>query len=129
MPRFLLGWILSLAANALALVLAWVLIPGFKLTSVWGFILAVVIFGILNAIAVWTVSKSLRGRADRLMPAVGIISTFLALLITSLLNTGLEIDGLSTWIVATVLIWLVSMIIWVIPGPWRSASRPRTKKG
>lgn len=127
MPRFLLGWILSLAANAIALLLASVLIGGFRLTSAWGFIFAVIVFGILNAIATWGVGRGLRGRADRLMPAAGLLSTFIALVLTSWLSGGLEIDGVTAWIVATVLIWLVSMIIWVIPGPWRASARPRVK--
>ena len=128
MPRFLLGWLLSLAANAIALILASLFVSGFTLTSAWGFILAVVIFGVLNAIAGWGVSRSLRGRADALMPATGIISTFVALLLTTWLGSGLEIDGVTAWIISTVFIWLVSMIIWVIPGPWRAASRARVKK-
>ena len=128
MPRFLLGWILSLAANAIALVLASLLISGFSITSAWGFIFAVIAFGILNGIATWGVGRGIRGRADRLMPAVGIFSTFLALLVTTWLSGGLRIDGIGTWIIATVFIWLVSMIIWVIPGPWRASTRPRVAK-
>lgn len=128
MPRFLLGWVLSLAANAIALLLASLLISGFSITSAWGFIFAVIAFGILNAIAGWGVGRGLRGRLDRLMPAAGIFSTFLALLLTTWLSGGLAIDGIGTWIIATVFIWLVSMIIWVIPGPWRTSARTRSTR-
>jgi hypothetical protein len=37
----------------------------------------------------------------------------------------LEIDGIGTWIGATLLIWIVSMFIWVIPGPWRTFKKER----
>lgn len=125
MPRFLLGWLLSLAANAIAILLAWALLDGFHLSFPLGFVVAVVAFGILNGIAAWAVSKGLRGRADRLMPAAGLIATFVALLLTTLFPDSLRIEGITTWIAATVLIWLVSMVIWVIPGPWRASTRPR----
>lgn len=125
MPRFLLGWLLSLAANAIAILLAWGILDGFHLSFPLGFIIAVVAFGLLNGIASWIVSKGLRGRADRLMPAAGLISTFLALVLTTLIPDSLHIEGITTWIAATVLIWLVSMVIWVIPGPWRASTRPR----
>lgn len=126
MPRFLLGWLLALAANAIALLLAWALLDGFRLSFPFGFVVAVVAFGLINGIASWAVTKGLRGRADRLMPAAGLIATFLALLLTSLVPDSLSIDGVTTWIAATVLIWLVSMVIWVIPGPWRASTRPRS---
>ena len=53
------------------------------------------------------------------MPLTGLVATYLALLLCDLLTRGLSIDGFWTWFWATVIIWLVSMIIWVIPGPWR----------
>lgn len=120
-----MGWILSLAANAIALLIAWALLDGFQLSFPLGFVVAVIVFGILNGILGWILTKGMRGRADRMMPAVGLISTFLALFVTTLVSDGLVIDGVSTWIIATVLIWIISMLIWVIPGPWRASTKLR----
>ena len=45
MPRFLLGWVLGLGANAIALILCALLFgDDFKFTSIMGFIVAVVVF-------------------------------------------------------------------------------------
>lgn len=129
MPRFLLGWLLSLAANAIALLIAWAILDGFHLSFPLGFVVAVIAFGILNALIGWIVTKSIRGRADRIMPIAGLISTFLALLITTFIGDGLSIDGVSTWVLATLLIWIISMLIWVIPGPWRASTRVQARKG
>lgn len=121
------GWILTLAANAIALLLAWLALDGFQLSFPLGFIVAVVAFGLINGLAMWLVTRVLRGRADRLMPAAGLIATLLALIVTTLVPDSLTIDGLSTWLWATLIVWIVPMLIWVLPGPWRSSQRPSQK--
>ena len=50
------------------------------------------------------------------------------LLLTSLLTPGLSIDGIGTWVIATLIIWVLSVFIWVIPGPWRTVKRERDRK-
>lgn len=125
MPKFLISWLLGLGANAIALVLAAFLFPGFDLT-LDGFILALIIFAVLTAFLPWLILRVLLRHAGSLIALSGLIATFLALLITSLVSSGLEIDGIGTWIGATLLIWVVSMFIWVIPGPWRTFKKSRT---
>ena len=128
MPKFLLGWLLSLAANAIALVICWLLLPGFNLSFPIGFIVAVVLFGIFSAFFSWLVFKLLRDKGSAVVALTGLISTFLALLLTSLLTDGLDIDGVTTWILGTLIIWLISVLIWFIPGPWRDRRREQEAK-
>ncbi|TEX51528.1 MAG: hypothetical protein B7C55_05125 [Actinomycetales bacterium mxb001] len=128
MPKFLLGWLLSLAANAIALVICWLLLPGFKLSFPIGFIVAIVLFGIFSAFFSWLVFKMLRDKGSSVVALTGLLSTFLALLLTSLLTEGLDIDGVTTWILATLIIWLISVLIWFIPGPWRNRRRESEAK-
>lgn len=119
MPRFLISWLLGLGANAIALILAALIFPGFTLTFE-GFIIALLVFAVLSALLPWLVLKFLMRHAGSLIALSGLVGTFLALLVTSLLTSGLDIDGTWTWIGATLLIWIISMFIWVIPGPWRT---------
>ena len=119
MPRFLISWLLGLGANAIALILAALIFPGFTLTFE-GFIVALLVFALLSALLPWLVLKFLMRHAGSLIALSGLVGTFLALLVTSLLTSGLDIDGTWTWIGATLLIWIISMFIWVIPGPWRT---------
>lgn len=128
MPKFLLGWILSLAANAIALIVCWLLLPGFNLSFPIGFIVAVVLFGIFSGFFSWLVFKLLRDKGSAVVALTGLISTFLALLLTSLLTDGLDIDGVTTWILGTLIIWLISVLIWFIPGPWRDRRREQEAK-
>ena len=119
MPRFVMSWILGLGTTAIALVICWIFLSGFHI-NLSGFIVALIIFAILSAVFTGIVTRSLRKHANSIIALSGLISTFLALLITDLLSSGLQIDGVSTWILATVIIWLISMFIWLIPGPWRN---------
>jgi putative membrane protein len=36
--------------------------------------------------------------------------TFLGLLLTSLISDGLRIEGASTWVLATVIVWVASLL-------------------
>ena len=120
MPRFLMGWLLGLGANAIALLLCTVIFgSNFRFTSWTGFFLAVVVFAILSGIFTWFTLKFLIRHAGSIIALTGLIATLLALWVTTLL-TGLEISGITTWVLASLLIWIVSMFIWLIPGPWRA---------
>lgn len=127
MPAFVLAWLLGLAANAIALLVCWLLLPGFAITPV-GLVVAVVLFAVFSAVFSWAVMKVLQDQGAAVVALTGLISTFLALVLTATFTPGLTIDGLGTWVIATVIIWLISVLIWVIPGPWRKARREREAK-
>ena len=47
---------------------------------------------------------------------VALISTFVALLVTDLVSDGLSISGIGTWIGATVVVWLASLLaVFILP--------------
>lgn len=119
MPRFLIGWLLGLGGAAVALVVSAVLFEGFSLNAE-GLVGALVIFGVLTAILPYFVLKALLRRAGSVIALSGLVATFLALLITDLVSSGLTVRGLDTWFGSTLLIWLLSMFIWLLPGPWRT---------
>lgn len=119
-PRFFVGWLLGVAANAIALVLCCLYLPGFTVSFPIGNIMPVVFFGIFSAFFSWLVFRLLRDKGSSVVALTGLLSTFLSLLLTSLLTSDIEIDGISTWVLATLIIWLISVLIWFIPGPWRA---------
>jgi hypothetical protein len=50
------------------------------------------------------------------MGGVALISTFVALLITDLFTDGLSISGIGTWIGATVVVWVGSLLaVFILP--------------
>jgi hypothetical protein len=118
-----MGWILGLAGNAIGLLLAALLLGAdFKINGVWGFIVSLVLFALLSAIFTWLVFKFLIRNAGSIVALTGLVSTFLALLLTSLLTEGLDINGWG-WVWGTLIVWILGMFIWLIPGPWRRHAR------
>ena len=119
MPRFLLGWLLGLGGNAIGLILASLILGSdFSLDFPLAFIVSLVVFAILSAIFTALTLKFLVRNAGSIVALTGVISTFLALLITSLFTSGLDINGMG-WVWGTLIVWVCGMFIWLIPGPWR----------
>ena len=136
MRRWFMGWLLGLGGNALGLLLAWVIVPGFEIKGVIGFLVSLVVFAILSALFTWLMFRTLLRHAGSLVPLTGLASTFLALAVTVLLpiKDGIDISGWG-WLWGTLVVWVLSMFIWVLPGPWRrykktgSAGRPSDGAG
>ena len=131
MPRFLMGWLLSLALAAIGLVLCTVIFgDDFEMTKgITGFLVALVIFAVLNGIIPLIVFKLLRSHADSMIALTGLISAFLSLWITSILPWGgLSINSFGTLVLSSLLVWVLSMVIWVIPGPWRTHRREAERR-
>ena len=53
-------------------------------------------------------------RSGLLQSASALIATFLSLVITVLVSDGLNIEGAFTWVIATVLVWLLTMVAGVL---------------
>lgn len=120
--RLIIGWLLGLAGNAVGLILAALILPDdqfsielFSLSFFW----AVLIFAIVSAFFTFIVFKFLMRNAGSIVALTGLISTFIALLITSLVSDGLSIGGWG-WVWGTLIVWICGMFIWLIPGPWRA---------
>lgn len=126
MPRFIVGWFLGLAGTAVGLVVAGLLLGAdFKLNGVVGFFVSLIVFAILSALFTWLVFKFLIRNAGSIVALTGLISTFLALLVTSIFTSGLDIDGWG-WVWGTLIVWVFGMFIWLIPGPWRRHAKDKS---
>lgn len=125
MPRFLIGWFLGLAGTAIGLILASLILgTDFELNGVVGFFVSLIVFAILSAFFTWLVFKFLLRNAGSVVALTGLVSTFLALLVTSIFTSGLDINGWG-WVWGTLIVWVLGMFIWLIPGPWRRHAQER----
>lgn len=109
MIRFFFRTVLSLLANAVGLLAAALLLDGFSVNS-FAFVVAVGIFTLATAVLGPFITKVALKNADYLVGGIALVNTFVALLLTSLFSSGISIDGLSTWVLATLIVWLFSMI-------------------
>ncbi len=109
MIRFLISIVINLAAAAVGLIVASLVLDDFTITAS-GFLVTVVVFGVLQGVLGPFIARTAHRNAPALMGGIGLVTTFVALLITDLVTDGLSIEGTQTWILATLIVWLASLI-------------------
>ncbi|WP_448811606.1 phage holin family protein [Agromyces bauzanensis] len=115
MLRLLIRILISLVTSALGLLLAMWILPDFHIE--WGgFVVAVVVFTIAQAVLAPFIFNVARKHASAILGGIGLVSTFVALLIASLFPSGIRIDGAVTWVLATLVVWIVTALgTWLLP--------------
>jgi putative membrane protein len=113
MVRTLIKVGLTIAGNAIGLIVAAVLLDDVHLDGA-AFILAVVIFTVAELILEPLIEKMVTQHAERLRMFTSLVTTFLALLVTDLISDGLDIEGATTWLLATVIVWAGTLLAGVI---------------
>lgn len=109
MIRFLISAAIYLGAAAVGLVVAAVVLDDFTV-DIGPFIVVVAIFAALQGVLTPFVARTAHRNAPALVGGAGLITTFVALVITDVLSDGLTIRGVGTWIVATLIVWIATMI-------------------
>lgn len=110
MIRILVRALIFLGSAAIGLIAAALLLDGFDLDS-GGFALVVVIYAVVQMILSPFLMKFTARNAAAFMGGVGLLATFVALLVASLVGDSLTITGgAATWIAATVVVWLVTAL-------------------
>lgn len=109
MVRLLLNTLVFLGSAAIGLLVAAWLVPGVRV-SVSGFVVAVTVFALAQAVLAPFIAKMASRYASAFLGGIGLVSTFVALLLASVLTHGLSIRGVGSWIAATVVVWLVTAI-------------------
>jgi uncharacterized membrane protein YvlD (DUF360 family) len=109
--RLIVRTLVAVAANAVGLLVAAALLDDFQL-DFSGFILAVIIFTVAFALMQPFLVSTMRrgGGSSAALGGVALIATFVSLLITDVLSDGLNIEGVGTWIAATVIVWLAALL-------------------
>lgn len=109
MVRFLASTALYLLANALGLLAAATLLDGFTLRP-WGFVLSVLIFTAVETLLGPFVLKVAIRYAPALRGGIALVTTFVGLLLTSVLTDGLRIEGALTWVLAPFVVWAFVLV-------------------
>lgn len=120
--------LLSWAANAIALAAAAALLDHVTVHKPDDLVLAAALFGVLN-----TVLKPIL----RLLSLPFAIITFgiawffvsmLMLRLTADIVPGFAIHGFSTLVWATLIVWVVNLVLDLAPGPWQGTRRRRSRR-
>ena len=107
--RLVLRTFVLLASWAIGLSVAAWIVPRVSL-SVPGFIVAVAVFAVTEAILSVSILKLPHRYASLLLGGTGLALTIVALILASALTHGLTIDGMASWLATTVVVWLVTTI-------------------
>ena len=84
--------------------------------SVSGFLIAVAVFALAQSILAPFIFNVARKYAPAMLGGIGLVSTFVALLIATWFPEGLRISGVSSWISATLVVWIVTALgAWLLP--------------
>lgn len=134
MIRVLLRLAVYLGSAALGLLVAALLIDGVTVDVV-GFIVTVVVFAITQSLLTPLVAALARKYAAAFVGGVGLVATLVALLLAHTLTDGLTIDGgILTWVLTTLVVWLVTAAAAVLLPKWvfskdDDAKKRKDKKG
>ncbi len=120
MIRFLIRTLIFLASAAIGLIVADLILEGFRIdwSNWWGFVLAIVIFAVLQSVLAPWLARVAQRNAPALLGGIGIVSSFVALVVVALIpKAGIEIgEPWWTWLLAPAIVWLVTALAtWFLP--------------
>ncbi len=109
MIRLLLNVAIALGSSALGILVApWLL--GDMPVKASGFVVAVVVFTLAQAVLSPFITKVAARNAPAFLGGIGLVSTLVALVIANVFTDGLSISGVSTWVLASLIVWLVTAV-------------------
>ena len=109
MVRLLVRTLIALAANAVGLIVAALVLDDVQLDAT-SFVVAVVIFTVVFALLQPFLAVQFRRMGSGVIGAVALIATLVSLIVTDLLTDGLSISGVTTWILAALIVWLAALV-------------------
>lgn len=109
MIRFLISTVAYLCANAIGLLLAAAVLPGFVIDPL-SFIIAVAIFSLVQSVMGPLITKISLKNFPQLMGGIALVTIFAGLFITDMIMDSMEIGGIANWLAATLLVWIGSLI-------------------
>jgi hypothetical protein len=112
----ILRLVVSLISSAVAFIVADLLLDDFVVTYPLGLIIPVALFTVATVLLGPVVSAMIEKYATWASIAVGLIITFLALLITDLVSDKLTIEGVGTWVIGTAIVWVASIVTALVAG-------------
>jgi putative membrane protein len=107
--RFLVSISVQVIANAIGIIIAAWILDDMSLTAA-AFILDVLIFTGIEFVAQPVTTKMAMRHSSALLGGSAVIASFIALVLTAWLSDGLQISGATTWLLATGIIWLASLL-------------------
>ena len=109
MIRFLVNFAVFMAAAAIGLLVADIVLDDLSINYPVGFLIAAVLFGLIQAIIEPLMASITQKNAQMLTGGVGLFSALIALFVTATISDNISVDGVTGWFLSALIIWLASM--------------------
>jgi uncharacterized membrane protein YvlD (DUF360 family) len=58
---------------------------------------------------------------------IALLANAFTLWLTDIVSTGIDVRGVGTFALATLVMWIVNVVLELVPGPWRRQQRLRRR--
>lgn len=110
MIRFLIRTAIFFASAFVGIVAADLILPGFSVTGWTSYLWVAIVFALVQALVSPLLGRLAQRRAAVFTSGIGLVSTLVALVVTAVVTGSLSVDGLGTWVVAALVVWLFGAI-------------------
>jgi putative membrane protein len=121
--RLLISWL----TNALVLAIVTAVIAGVDVTDAGTLLAAAAVFGVLNTVLKPLLRLLTLPLAILTLGIAWFFVSMLMLVITEAIVSGFDIHGFWTLVEATLIIWLINVILDFAPGPWQVTGHRRRR--
>ena len=119
---------ISWLTNALVLAVVAGVLSGVTVKNFWTLIEAAAVFGVLNTLLKPLLRFITFPLAILTLGIAWFFVSMLMLVITKGIVSGFHIDGFWTLVAATLIVWLVNMVLDYTPGPWQVTGKRRRRR-
>ena len=127
-PPLLLRLGISWLTNALVLAVVAALLDGVHATDTGALLAAAAVFGVLNTLLKPLLRLITLPLAILTFGVAWFFVSLLMLVITKEIVGGFQIHGFWTLVAATLIVWIVNLLLDLTPGPWQLTGRRRRLK-
>jgi putative membrane protein len=119
---------ISWLTNALLLAIVTVLLTDVTVANFWRLLEAAAVFGILNTLLKPLLRFITLPLALLTFGIAWFFVSLLMLVITNAIVSGFDIHGFWTYVWATLIIWVVNLVLDFTPGPWQVTGKRRRRR-
>ncbi len=119
---------ISWLTNALVLAVVAAVLEGVHVKSAWALLGAAAVFGVLNTMLKPLLRLVTLPLAVLTFGIAWFFVSLLMLLLTQAIVGGFTVHGFWTLVEATLMVWVVNLILDLTPGPWQVTGRRRRRR-
>lgn len=119
---------ISWLTNALVLAVVAVVLSGVHVTDAGALLLAAAVFGVLNTLVKPLLRLLTLPLAILTFGIAWFFVSLLMLVITKDVVSGFQIEGFGTLVLATLIVWVVNVVLDLVPGPWQITGKRRRRR-